>query len=199
MDNRPSLLYRFFTKYQSGIDSIFGKIRFKQITNEITQNKISVPFQISFDINKIVSNVSKFDLFSSITTYSNISVSPQLITEFHFLQFPVYTDSFFIFGTSSNGYDYATNNQDGKVCILDSGRTFFFNVANSEISFIRVLIELIEMENISDMLDGNVPFEKISEIRQRCIDLAGGPEYGKLYKYIVISAENNPDEPFELP
>jgi hypothetical protein len=194
-----SSLSVFFSKYQLRIDSDFDKIRSKRIPFHVDENSNDGPFQINFDVDKIFDNAHKFDLFSSIMTYSNIRNSPQLITEFRFLQFPEYIDSFFVFGTSSNGYDYATSSQNGKVSILDSDlKTFYFNAADSEISFIRILTELINFENIFEISNGDIPFEKIEEIRKKCIAFAGGPEYEKLYRHILISEKNNPGSPFEL-
>ncbi len=154
-------------------------------------------FELIYDLDSIISKST--GIINGLFTYSNLSYAPQLLNELYFFpHIEEYSDCQ-VFASSLNGYDYALQKKSGEVCIVDSDtKIYFFSIAESEISFIKVLIKMIEFTmHIIEKREMSPIISK--EARNECIRLAGGGEYSKLYRFIIISKGDIPTEKFTLP
>lgn len=157
-------------------------------------------FILQYDMHGIVKDYKNRGVFKSLNKHSNISNGLQPSSHFDFFfQAPQTNRGFYIFGTDHGPCDYAINKKSGAIAIIEviTGY-FFFNVAKDEISFLQALTKIIEFENYYTK-GIHVTGAMTRKVREECIKLAGGEEYAKLYRNIIISEEDMPTEPFTLP
>jgi hypothetical protein len=168
-----------------------------------TEYKIAIEpfgFILQYDMEKILKDYKNRGLFKSLNLHSNISNGFQPSSHFNFFfDAPQTNKKFYIFGTDHGPCDYAINKESSVIAIIEviTGN-FFFNIAKDEISFLQVLTKMIEFENYYAKgihVDGNMT----RKTREECIKLAGGEDYAKLYRHIIISEEDMPTDPFTLP
>jgi hypothetical protein len=157
-------------------------------------------FVLTYNIEAILNVWGKKGLFNSINIHSNISdgYQPSMHFDFYFSARQT-NNKYHIFGTDHGPCDYAINKKSGEIALLEiiTGK-FFFNIAKDEVSFLQVLTKMIEFENYylkKVHVDGTLT----RKIRAECINLAGGENYAKLYRYIIISEEDMPTDEFTLP
>ena len=185
----------FFRVYQTAIDFYWSNvIYYYSKTNEEMGKK----FILKWNIDKITDQAAETSLLESIHIHSNIKLAPQIIPEYYFLPTIKRTKKAIIFGTSSNGYDFCMNIISSKISLIDyDHQTLYFNIAESEEAFLKVLVKLCEFQ-ILFLRKITVDAEISSKFRKEIIGLAGGEEYSKFYNYTVISENDQPVDPFIL-
>lgn len=156
--------------------------------------------KIEYDVKKITNELQRKGLFKTLYTYSNVHKVASLSAEFDFfLDAPQTNAKYYIFGTNHSGFDYAVNKKTGKVAILEEiTGAFLLDVAENEVAFMQAFTKVIEFGNLYKKkvkVDGDLT----RKIRREAIELAGGDQYAKIYKNIIISEEDMPMEPFTLP
>lgn len=179
------LLALFFTEYQKGIDL----------------REFEKRFILVWDIDKIVWESAKSGLLFSVCKFSNIGEAHQIIPDFYFLPVLETTSNeyVFVFATSSDGFDYAVDKQTGEVVLIDyDGEEIFFSIAKDEVSFLKVLMKLVEFKSFFRR-GVKVEASISKKYREECIQLAGGEKYSKFYRFTVISQDDQPSVPFTLP
>ena len=176
-------LLKFFEKYQERIEEF----------------KFDRPFVLLYDIKGILKNAGRNGLIYSLMRYTNVTDSTCQVTgDFGFLNYVKNNKKVFVFGSSYSGYDYALNKQTGEIVTIEiDGDEIYFPVAKDELSFLKVQIELIEFDSL--FKPGiKVEAQTSQSYRRKCIEIAGGEKYAKLYNYTVISQDDQPDGLFKL-
>jgi len=180
----------FFITYQNSINAQIDAMNNSDEGEDEDQDE----FNLEWSTAKI-DKKKKEGLFKMILKYSNILESPQIVPNFHFIELDHHSQKYFPFALTYEEFFICTDVDFGTIVLVDNDFEKKNQIAKDEISFLQILIVIVEFE-LQFILDKEPSKQEIIACRNKCIELAGGANYNKFYNFIIANTDENPEQPF---